>query len=299
MRTSQTNSILISLLLPTRNRPALVARLFDSINATAANCGRIEVILYIDDDDVASHQLDSNVFEVVRIIGPSLSMGEYNSACLARARGEIIVLANDDMVIRTIGWDNALIRADALIDDGIYLAYANDLIKKGGLSTFPILSRRTCTLLVDPYPAVYRGACIDTHLFDTFQRLLHAGFDRIVYLDEVVFEHLHFRAGKAPADDTYRRRGRFDDDATFVGLAESRRMNAVRLAEAIRGNPLPPTRTIPGDVVVPTGLIHAIAHFTRKSMLDGGLPWRWRWYLWYRFFGGYLITRGLLRRFLR
>ena len=289
----------ISLLVPTRGRPQLAMRFLKSLVDTAARIDEIEVILYVDDDDIGSHTLDSADVKVVRLIGPAMSMGEYNTECLRHSQGRIIVLANDDMVIRTKGWDDALIRADASIGDGIYLAYANDLVKKGRLSTFPILSRRTCMLLVDPYPAAYRGACIDTHLFDTFQRLLHAGFDRIVYLHEVVFEHLHFRAGKAPADDTYLRRGRFDDDTTFVGLAESRRMNAVRLAEAIRGNPLPPTRTIPGDMVVPTGLIHAIAHFTLKSMLDGGLPWRWRWYLWHRFFGGYLITRGFLRRFLR
>ena len=185
----------ISLLLPTRGRHTLVERLFKSIAETAAQPERVEVILYVDDDDTVSHHLDSKDFRVVRIIGPAMSMGGYNSACLEQACGDIVILVNDDMVISTPGWDNMIVEMDAGFTDKIYLAYGNDLFKKGGLCTFPILSRRTCELLVEPYPAAYRGAFIDVHLFDIFKRLQHAGFNRVRYLDDVVFEHLHYRTG--------------------------------------------------------------------------------------------------------
>ena len=49
------NEIRISLLLPTRGRPAWVERLFDSIVATASQLARIEVVMYVDDDDAGSH----------------------------------------------------------------------------------------------------------------------------------------------------------------------------------------------------------------------------------------------------
>jgi hypothetical protein len=35
-------------------------------------------------------------------------MGGYNSACFERARGDVLILANDDMVIRTSGWDDRI-----------------------------------------------------------------------------------------------------------------------------------------------------------------------------------------------
>jgi len=57
----------------------------------------------------------------------------------------------------------------------------------------------------------------------------HAGHDRIRYLEEVVFEHLHYRTGKAAMDETYTKRGRFDADSTFMALIGARRVAAKRL----------------------------------------------------------------------
>ena len=159
---------MISLILPTRGRPALVNRLFASIAETTLHLDQVEVVLYVDEDDTGSHDLDSTDFCVVRIVGPALTMGGYNSACLEKARGDVLILANDDMVIRTPGWDDRIRAMNAEFDDQIYLGYANDLFKKSRFCTFPILSRRTCEILADPYPTAYRRAFIDVHLFDIF-----------------------------------------------------------------------------------------------------------------------------------
>ena len=122
--------MLISLLLPTRGRPALVNRLFSSIAETTSRLDQVEVILYVDEDDTGSRDLDCTDFRVIRIFGPALTMGGYNSACLQRARGDVLILANDDMVIRTPGWDDRIRAMHAEFEDHIYLGYANDLFKK-------------------------------------------------------------------------------------------------------------------------------------------------------------------------
>lgn len=289
----------ISLLLPTRGRQALVDRLFRSIGETTTHLDRVEVILYVDDDDTDSHHLDSENIHVVRIIGPSLSMGGYNSACLAQARGDIIILINDDMVIGTHGWDEKIAELDASIPDKIYLAYGNDLFKKGNLCTFPILSRRICELLVEPYPNEYQGAFIDYHLFDIFKRLQHAGFDRIHYMSDVVFEHLHYRTGKAPFDETYGNRGRFADDSAFLALIESRRESASCLLRVLRGDAqfkyIPSPRA---KKPCPSSLFGAIASFSRDFLMDRDLPLGWRTYLWVWFIGRYMAGRGMLRPFV-
>ncbi len=292
---------LISLLLPTRGRPALVNRLFASIAETTSNLSQVEVILYVDEDDTSSHDLDSTDFRVVRIIGPALSMGGYNSACLQRARGDVLILANDDMVIRTPGWDDRIRAMNAEFEDRIYLGYANDLFKKSRFCTFPILSRRTCELLVDPYPAEYRRAFIDVHLFDIFKRLQHAGFDRIRYYDDLVFEHLHYRTGKAPYDETYgyARNGRFADDPTFIALTAMRSAAANRLISVIRNEPVAASgnKTLQDDV--PASIVSAVCLFSRRFLLDGELPYRWRFFLCYWFIGRYLAANGFLRPFVR
>ncbi|MBI1395545.1 MAG: hypothetical protein GC151_06150 [Betaproteobacteria bacterium] len=285
---------MISLLLPTRGRPALVERLFESIVATTSRLDRVEVVLYVDDDDRASHSLDSGEISVTRIIGPPTTMGHYNTACLERSRGDIVILANDDMVIRTPAWDERIEEVHAEFPDGVYLAYCNDLFKNRGWCTFPILSRRSCELLGEPYPVAYRGAFIDTHLVDIFRRLDHAGTPRTRYLEHVVFEHLHYRVGKAEFDATYRNRGRFADDHTFVALASARRESAIRLRDAILGRAAAdrqPASPPPGE---PASLVQALGLFTKTFLLDGDLPVRWRVFLWYWFVGRYLAARGLL-----
>lgn len=291
----------ISLLMPTRGRPALVDRLIKSVVTQTIHLDQVEIILYVDEDDTGSHHLDSQDVRVVRIVGPAMSMGGYNSACLEQARGDIIILANDDMIIRTPGWDTKIFETVAKFPDKIYLAYGNDLFKKGNLCTFPILSRRTCELLVEPYPKEYQGAFIDYHLFDIFKRLQHAGFDRIYYMDEVVFEHLHYRTGKAPFDETYAKRGRFAGDPTFLALINSRKKSADRLLSILRGTQSQALYNPERGAIerVPETLFRAIAVFTRDLLFDRGLPLRWRYYLWVWFIGRYMAGRGMLRPFVR
>jgi len=292
---------MISLLLPTRQRPALVQRLFQSIVETTSRLDKVEVILYVDEDDIGSQGLDSAEFRVVRIVGPMLTMGGYNSACLQRAQGEVIILANDDMVIRTHGWDDRVRAMHDEFEDRIYLGYANDLFKKSRFCTFPIISRRTCELLADPYPAAFRRAFIDVHLFDIFKRLQHAGFDRIRYYDDLVFEHLHYHSGKAPNDETYgnARSGRFADDPTFIALTAIRSAAAKRLISAIRHEPVAAARDAPLVDEVPPSIASAVDLFTRRFLLDNELPYRWRLFLWYWFIGRYLAANGFLQLFVR
>lgn len=294
------NVPIISLLMPTRGRPELAERLIASVVTQSSQLTRVEVVIYVDDDDTGSHHIASELVAVKRIIGPRITMGACTTACLAAAQGDIIVLANDDMVIRTSGWDTMVSALHASIADGVYLAYANDLFKDSSVCTFPVLSRATCEMLGDPFPAAYRGAFIDTHLMDIFRRLRHSGLDRIRYLKDVVFEHLHHRTGKAPFDATYAARKRFDDDATYVALAPSRQEAALRLVEFVRGEG---KRAGPSAIQVverpPRDLLNAIGIYTRVFLLDATLPWSSRCYQWVRFIGRYLAARGWLWPFVR
>ncbi len=233
----------------------------------------MQVVLRIDDDDVDSHALDDKALWVTRIIAPRASMGAYNSDCLAKAEGDIVILINDDMVIRTRGWDDMVRELDSRFPDKIYLGYGNDLFKGSNLCAFPILSRRCCDTLADPFPSAYQGAFIDYHLLDIFKRLQKAGHDRICYLEDLVFEHMHFRSGKGALDATYTARRRFGDDDAFLRLRGVRSLAAAALLRAIgtdsTGRPAAATEVRPGLLAA--------------TLFDRELPRRWacRLYLWF------------------
>lgn len=289
-----TEQTLISLLMPTRGRPELARRFLQSVRETSSNPARVEIILYVDEDDSASHGIADAALTVQVIIGPRQSMGDNNRACFERAHGDIIVLVNDDVVIRTPGWDARIRELDAAVADGIYLAYGNDEFKRRSLCTFPILSRHACQVLQEPYHHAYRGAFIDYHLMDIFKRLQQAGYDRIFYLPDVVFEHLHYRTGKASIDETYTARGRFDDDMLFVGLARVRAASLQLLVDTITGAPAPAPR-LPAyqPISKPASLWRAITLFTRIFLLDRGLPRGWRLFMWWWFAARYMASRVL------
>ncbi len=285
----------ISILLPTRGRPALALRFLDSVLKQSERPERAEVVIYSDEDDPQSHGLHAEGLEVRMIVVPRVSMGAYNMACFERSSGDIVVLANDDIVIKTRGWDRRLREVDQSVPDGIYLAYPNDLFKGSRVCTFPILSRRACSLLGEPFPRSYQGAFIDYHLLDIFKRLEHRGHQRLIYLEDVVFEHMHYRTGKAELDETYRKRGRFEDDPVFFALKGKRSSAARQLKEAIEGGAHGIHPEAAGELVDPAGFGPALVEYWNQIMRDGELPYGWRAFLYLWFVGRYLASKGHLR----
>lgn len=272
----------LSLLMPTRGRPQLARRFLQSARDRARRPQLLEAVLYVDDDDEESKCIACSGIDLVTIVGPRASMGTYTAACLRRSSGEIIILVNDDVVIRTHGWDDEIRSLHERVTDEIYLAYPNDLFKADRVCTFPILSRRMCDLLGDPFPAEYQGAFIDYHLLDIFKRLQRCGLHRIVYLPQVVFEHMHYRAGKGEFDETYRNRPRFEDDSTFLALASTRSAAALTLSRAVRA--------AKSDACCAASEMSSVerpavrrTRLLRATLLDAELPlpWRLRLFAWF------------------
>jgi hypothetical protein len=265
----------ISLLLPTRGRPRLVQRFLASVLEHAAQPDLIEVIVCVDEDDPASHGIEFPGLKLAQVVVPRQNMGAYNAICLEHATGDISIAVNDDMIIRTGGWDNRIRELDASFSDGIYLAYANDLFKGRDLCTFPIMSRRATGLMSAPYPRSYQGAFIDVHLMDIFKRIEHAGHRRIVYLKDVVFEHVHYRVDATAMDATYAERRRFGDDMNFVALIDLRELDAKRLIGRIVGeiklteNDGQPSTPTPNAVTI-------ISLCVSRFLFDLSLPFTWR-----------------------
>ena len=57
----------ISLLLPTRGRPHLIRRLFDSVAMCTNRLEDLEIILYLDDDDETGQEISDDRFSLLKI----------------------------------------------------------------------------------------------------------------------------------------------------------------------------------------------------------------------------------------
>ena len=215
----------ISILIPTRNRSDRLLKFLASLDEYSSKKHEVEVVLGIDDDDIETQDLKlvyANI-HVTKTVAPRASMGALNTRCLHASTGDIVMLGNDDVLVKSKDWDDILVKSVSKFEDKIYLAYPNDGMKGSRLSTFPVMSRKCIELIAHPYPECYQGACIDLHIFDIFQRLKKAGSARIIFLEEIIFEHIHFRKFPELIDSTYTERVRFADDDIFITQTNSRR----------------------------------------------------------------------------
>jgi hypothetical protein len=182
----------LSLIVPTRGRPRQLRRFLRSLAATTLRPSRVEIVLVVDADDRPVTCPGARV-----VVGPpGRTMGELNRAGAAAARGEWLMLLNDDVVARTRGWDEQVLAAAARFPDRIGLVHVNDTLVRDHLCVFPVVSRRYCEEAGGICPADYHRYRIDDHIDDVFTRL----GGRTVFLPDVVFEHrnvvVHPTAGK-------------------------------------------------------------------------------------------------------
>jgi len=212
----------------------LVQRLFESIVATTTDLSKLEIVLYIDENDHNSRQIRHSTISVVKIVGrPGATMGSMNQACYEASHGRHVMLINDDVIFRSPRWNERILESAECFPDDIALIYGNDLDQGEAVPSFPILSRTACEVLGELCPRGYWHLHIESHLLDIFKQLARLGHRRICYLPDVVFEHVHYAVGKAPIDPVYQKKNRRKDDLLFMALDSERTAKAKALAQYI------------------------------------------------------------------
>lgn len=226
---------LISLIVPTRCRPDQLRRFLDSIAATAYHPEQIEVILVIDHDDPVTLTVAQPRLSLRHVVGPPRrTMGELNRAGYAVSTGDFVMLLNDDVIVRTCGWDAVVRECIHRFPDPFVLIHVNDTLIRQHLCVFPLVSREFCELAGGICPAEYRRYRIDDHIEDVFNILAALGVKRTVHLPDVVFEHAnaveHPTAGRVyQSDPTILAH----DAPIFDALFPARKELAVKLINAI------------------------------------------------------------------
>jgi hypothetical protein len=227
----------LSLIVPTRGRPIELRRLLDHVAHTIREPDRLEIVLVIDADDPASRQVDHGGLRLERVIvPPGQTMGALNSAGYEASAGRYLMLLNDDVIPRTPGWDTVVRHVFAAHPDDIVLVHVNDLVMQRHLCTFPIVSRRFCEIVGGLCPLEYRRYRIDDHIEDYFNLLAVLGRRRIVYLPDVIFEHVNFVTNASGLRQYFSDPAILAEDAPrYQRLFPERKEAALRLMAAICG----------------------------------------------------------------
>lgn len=186
---------LISVLAPTRGRPAALQEMADSVFRTAEN---VEVLAYVDDDDPADY---SNIEGVRIITGPRVTLSDCWNRLAAEADGTILGMGSDDIRYRTPGWDTSVRAVINSFTDRIVFVYTEDGIHNERLGTHGFVSREWVEAAgMFTWPG-FAMDYADTWLNDIARRI-----HRAVFIPGVMVEHLHPIAGKAEWDQTHRER---------------------------------------------------------------------------------------------
>lgn len=224
--------VLISLIVPTRGRPERMLSFLESLRAHASAPQNIEVVMVVDEDDPASRAITFDGLSLVTVVvPPGATMGALNMAGYRASHGTYIMLTNDDVVVRTPGWDAKTLAVFRSFGDEIVLVHVNDMMFKERLCIFPFVSRRFCEFAGGICDEAYIRYRLDDHIYNVFNLLSLLGHNRIVYLPEVVFEHQNVAInalGKAdyiPNPEIHAK-----DTAIFNDMLASRKELAVRLA---------------------------------------------------------------------
>jgi hypothetical protein len=191
--------------------------MYESAKATAR--GEVEFIAVFDHDDETREQYPEGPTYLVAEPG-TLQSALWNVAWAAGS-GDIAHLGADDLIFRTPGWDTKVAHAFRLWRDRIGMVYVNDLhpvrwnhgpffAQKASdaigmppgfvFSANPFCSREwidAAGFFTPPYYASWEA--------DTWIYQLAEGISRGRYIGDVVVEHMHPMANKAPMDATYRR----------------------------------------------------------------------------------------------
>jgi hypothetical protein len=189
---------MISLMTPTRARPGQLRVMASAARDTAIK--PIEIIVWMDEDDP---RLMDNLkvcrdLKILYRIGPrSVIHSARWDKCLPLATGELLFHMNDDVILRTPGWDEMVEAEFEKYPDRLIMAHGDDLGCQGeNFGCHPIVHRRWVETL-----GFFIPDCFDGEYGDAVVNFIANRIGRRKFLP-FVSEHMHRLFGKAETDET-------------------------------------------------------------------------------------------------
>lgn len=232
----------ISAIMPTKNRPNNLRRIFDSVLETVSNKDLFEFSIRLDSDDSISlpvlQEYGSKLQIRASISDPTQNHGDLWNACWKQATGEIFMMCGDDFVFRTKGWDDKIRSVFEKSLDKIMLVYGDDGIQHAFLATHAFIHRKWTDALGYFAPMQFHSFYHDTWIDSLAQKI-----NRRIYFPELNFEHMHHIAKKAPDDLIYQemRNKTKDDDQIWektegIRVQDAQKLKKVMIKSTIEKN---------------------------------------------------------------
>lgn len=224
---------MISILLPSRNRPENVKRLWESVVSTADNLEDIEMIVALDKDDPQLEAYNLAIGNGKTLIVDRTVLSVYWNKCQEVAKGPIFMHCGDDIIFRTKGWDTTVKAAFDEYDDKIVFIHGDDGGGNGqNFGTHGFIHQNWVDAVGYFVPPYFSSDYNDTWLNDVSNML-----SRRKYVD-ILTEHMHPAFGKGPMDITHEERltrHRTDGvDAMYANKAEERIQDSNKLREVMK-----------------------------------------------------------------
>jgi hypothetical protein len=185
------------MLVPSRSRPANVARLAQAMADTCTAGTQLLVLVDQDDPTLAEYgALGVDLFVAPPGDLRGMTIPLNRAAILAAREYDLVGFLGDDVLPRTVGWDQRFIDELTKLETGI--VWGDDLLQHDIWPTHVSMTADIIRALGwMAMPAL-------THLFvDVVWMRLGEKLDRIRYLPDVILEHMHPAAAKATMDDLY------------------------------------------------------------------------------------------------
>ena len=141
----------ISCLVPTRGRVVGMTEFAETIFNTANNSNDVEIIFYIDNDDLPSKECADKLkerYNIKYLFENRVPLSKAINDCHKLSEGDIFFCGSDDIIMLTKGWDDIIIDAFNKVEDKICLIYGLDGFHRDKLvATHPFLHRRWLEVL--------------------------------------------------------------------------------------------------------------------------------------------------------
>jgi len=184
----------LTVVVPSRGRPEAIAELREAFVQTGATA---ELLVVLDEDDPRLSEYSREDLSLV--VESSGMVNALNAGAKLAARLSIFVgFLGDDHRPRTPGWDRRL--RETLERIGTGFVYGNDLLQGEAMPTAVAMTSDVVFALGYMAPPALTHLNVDIAWLEWGRAL-----DRIVYLEDVVIEHLHPANGKAELDEGYLR----------------------------------------------------------------------------------------------
>ncbi len=187
---------MISVLIPSKNRPKEFKRFIESLLNTADKPESIEIILYLDESENLNYE---NHPQVRTMHGNLKILSQMYNLCATSAKGDIWFLAADDIKSWTTSWDSSVISIYEQSSDPFRVIHGNDLSPNAqNFGTHFFIHRLWFETLGYIFPK-------NENIFasDLWMTNLAKIINKDTYIPTIVMEHLHPSWGKAPLDSVY------------------------------------------------------------------------------------------------